>query len=286
MEIRELLEQARANELTAIEKKVAAGSVLSARELAILEAAADPPLPSPDFALEADQSPGPLAGLTQAQLASRYGYSQRAVKKWIHDGREKSIPAPLDRPEEMIGWFGQVYDPRQAPQKLRLAVQSILAEIATPANAPEAPPPRPRVEVAEAEQGFEAMLRRLRNSEATKFREYEQAVEDQDVSRAGFLFSEWTKIVEKLRALEKTAGQTLETMGIFVRKEEVARELAQIHAAIPRSLKMALRRLRRKASEAAADPAAWNLFVEEYVDRCCNQLVDTGFVEPLELDVA
>jgi hypothetical protein len=142
------------------------------------------------------------------------------------------------------------------------------------------------VEVADVEQGFEAMLRRLRNSEATKYREYEVAVADGDQVRSNFLFSEWGKIVEKLRALEKTAGPTLESLGVFVRKDDLARELAQIHAAIPRALKMSLRRMRREGMAAVADQAAWNRFVEGVVDAACSQLVEADFVEPLELGAA
>ena len=58
-----------------------------------------------------------------------------------------------------------------------------------------------------------------------------KAIEAGNEKQAQWLYSEWVKTGERLRALEKTAPKALEELGIYVRRDEVTRELVPLHVA-------------------------------------------------------
>jgi hypothetical protein len=272
-------------------RKASAGHPLNARERAIIEEERDR-RKNPRESVLTLEGEGPsdvaLARLTQAELAERYGYSPRAIKNWISDGKKADDPCPLRRPEEMPAWFARVYAPRECPDRLLLAVQAFAvvkpAEETGPAPAPPSVAPE-RFEIAEGEKGLLAMLGRLREAEATLHRRYMSAVEGGREKEANWLYSEWVKTGERLRALEKTAPKALEEMGIYVRRDEVTRELVPLHKSIIKSIRQGLRQARPvlKAAETQQD---WNTAVDEVVDRVCTMLVQTKFAEPLSLEAA
>jgi acyl transferase domain-containing protein len=178
--------------------------------------------------------------------------------------------------------------PRECPERYRLAAQRILAGARDAAAvAAERPVEKPRemLVIGEDAKGMLAMLERCRSSEARLGMEYMQAVEAGNEVRASFLFSQWTKMGEQLRALEKTAPETLEKCGIFVRKDEIQRELEQLHRAILKSFRQQFRmcRARLRATKTAEE---WNLVTDEIVDEGALMLVETEFREPLTLDAA
>jgi hypothetical protein len=241
----------------------------------------------PVFTLEGEGAPSRFEGMTQAELAEEWGYSLRQIKNWIADGKEKKDPAPLIHPAEMPAWFARVYAPRECPERLKLAARRLLDDGAATSSSVETeaqPEPVPKIEISDSEKGLLAMLERLRSAEATLHARYMAAIESGSV-RADFLLSEWKKISAELRALEKAAPKALEELGVYVRKDEVRRELTALHASIIKAFRHGLRDARTRLRR-TEDVGGWNLEVDNLVDQVAAMLCDTKFAEPLELEAA
>lgn len=268
------------NDLANIVRKSAAGQPLTKREREMVEEERDRRNQKPAaFQLAPEKPPGPLTGLTQQELAEKYGYSYRAIKLWVADGRKANDPAPLDDPPAMPAWFARIYSPRTAPDRLLRACQTLATE-ARPSE--PAPAPIARIEISDTEKGLLAMLERVRTAEAEMHARYMAAAVAGERDKADYLSAEWQKSVEKLRALEKSAPQSLAEAGIYVRKDEVTREMIQLHAGIIKSFKQALRKA-RVSLRATATTEEWNLLTDRIIDDTCAALVQDGFREPLEL---
>lgn len=281
----EVLERDLAN----VVRKASSGQPLTKREREMIEAersrlASSQKSREPDFQLEGAGERSPLEGLTQEKLAAAWGYSVRQIKNWIQEGRDKGDPAPLTRPAEMPAWFERVFAPRKCPDRLRLAVQVLLdAKPATSAGSPAAVPvPPERIVIDESEKGLLATLGRLRESEAVLHQKYLNAV-DTDEHKANFLRKEWGQTVEQLRALEKSAPKTLEELGIYMRRDQIMRELAPLHAAILKSFRQAIRQGRHRL-RATADTSEWNAVADSLVDEAATMLCESQFATPLDLE--
>lgn len=269
------------NDLANIIRKSAAGQPLTKREREMVEEERDRRNQNPVFHLAPEKPPGPLTGLTQQEIAEKYGYSYRAVKLWVADGRKANDPTPLDDPPAMPAWFARIYSPRAAPDRLIRACQS-LASLARPSEKAPASQPITRIEISDAEKGLLAMLARVRTAEAEMHARYMAAVDSGERDKADYLSAEWQKSVEKLRALEKSAPSALAEAGIYVRKDDVTRELLQLHSGIIKSLKQAIRKS-RLTLQSATTTEAFHHAADEIVDLACAALVATDFAEPLEL---
>lgn len=281
-------------DLANIIKKAQTGQPLTKREREMIEEERTRRSKSSapaDFKLEGEGAIPALERLSQRELAEVWGYSVRQIKNWLHDGRAVNDPAPVTQPELMCSWFQRIYAPRDAPEKLRRAVARILeghrAQAASPDNSQQAKKGGgiTPVEIPDQEKGLLAMLDRYRTAEVRLHNAYMEAVDAGDESRSQFLLSEWSKMGEKVRALEKSAPKALEELRIYVRRDEVQRELEPLHAAILKAFRQEFR-LARIRLKAAATQDEWAQIVDQTVDRVSLMLVETEFREPLELQVA
>jgi hypothetical protein len=285
----ELVERMLEKDVANIVAKVSSGQPLTARERQLIEEeyARLKKQREPVFALRGEGPKSALSKLTQAELAAKWGYSVRQIKNWIADGKAKVDPAPLAFPADMPAWFARVYSPRECPDRLQLAARRLIDELNSEsvAETPAPPPPTPigRIEVSESEKGLVAMLDRLRSAEATLHAKY-MAVVDIDEHKANYIFKEWQKVAEQLRALEKSAPKALEELGIYVRKDEVQRELAPLHAAILKALRQGFRAARLRLRAAVENPPDWNAAVDVLIEEISLMLCETRFVEPLSLE--
>lgn len=280
-----VLEQDLAN----IVQKAQAGQPLTKREREMIEeerTRRSKPRAELPFTLEGEGAgKSALANLTQKDLAEHWGYSLRQVKNWIADGRKAGDPAPVAAPDQMCAWFKRIYAPRDAPEKLRLAAHRLLENQTPPPKPAEPSAPIVRIEIADEEKGLLAMLDRYRTAEVTLHNKYMAAVDAGDETRASFLLSEWSKMGEKVRSLEKTAPKALEELRIYVRRDEIQRELEPLHASILKAFRQGFRnaRVRLKAADSAD---SWGLIVDGIVEDISTMLVESEFSEPLELQVA
>lgn len=246
-----------------------------------------PPATAVTFELEASGPGMALESMTQKELAGEWGVSLRTIKGWLAEGSAATDPAPLTKPDLFPAWFARVHAPRQCPDKYQLAAQRILAGVKT-AKATTPPPaaePAERVAIADDAKGLLAMLERYRETEARLGLDYMKAVDSGDEVRASFLLSQWSNIGEKLRALEKIAPKALEELGIYVRKDEIQRELEPLHRAIIKAFRQEFRMSRPKL-RATKTAEEWNLLTDDIVSGVSSMLTNTEFREPLMLEVA
>lgn len=275
-------------DLANIVKKASSGQPLNKREREMIEEERTRRLQKsqPAFKLEGEGPVNPLERMTQQELADEWGYSVRSIKGWLAEGRAKGDPCPLTRPEEMLAWFSRMHVGREVPDKLRDAVKRVLAEKTKPAVAEiAAKPPVERIEIPEDQKGLLAMLNRYRDAEPALHAKYMAAIEAGDEDKAGFYMREWSVMGEKLRALEKIAPKALEELGIYVKKDEVVRELETLHRAIIKSIRQALR-MSRPRLRAAETGEEWNRITDAIVDELAQMLVESDFAEPLSLEAA
>lgn len=273
-----------------IVKKAFNGTPLSKREREMVEYERTRLLlkSQPTFKLEGEGPVNRLEGLKQEELAHEWGYSVRSIKGWLADGRAKNDPCPLKHPGDMLAWFSRMHVGRDVPEKLRDAVMRLQDTQNTKAVALEIvvkAPPVERIEIPEEQKGLLAMLNRYRDAEPALHRKYMDAIESGDEQKAGFYMREWSAMGEKLRALEKIAPKALEELGIYVKKDEVTRELETLHRAIVKSIRQALR-MSRPRLRAAETGEEWNRVTDGIVDELCQMLVESEFAEPLLLEVA
>ncbi|MFT3992154.1 MAG: hypothetical protein QM680_12165 [Luteolibacter sp.] len=283
----ESLDKALEADLRAVVAKASGGKPLTEKERAMIaEYRSDLQKKSqPVFALKGAGADDGLAGLTQAELAARWGYSVRQVKNWIGEGKSKSDPCPIRHPEEMPAWFERVYAPRICPERLAQRAKEILKPVSPAEKQTEQAPVAVHVAIPDVELGLQAMLQRLREQEAMAHAKYLRFLDLGDESKADFYQRAWAKISEQLRAAEKTAPKALEEAGIYVRRDEVVKELLPIHRAIVKGFRQRFRALRSKLAPSVADDE-WNAQVDALVDDVCGMLCETSFAEPLELTAA
>ncbi len=275
-------------DLANIVKKARAGQPLTKREREMIEEERTRRSKSPalaDFKLEGEGEIPALERMTQAELAELWGYSTKQIKNWLRDGRKANDPAPVTRPDLMCSWFARVYAPREAPDRMRMAAQKMLDGYRGKTESAHTSSPPEKIEIAEEEKGLFAMLDRYRTAEVTLHNKYMSAIDAGDESRAQFLLSEWSKMGEKVRALEKSAPKVLEELGIYVRRDAVQRELEPLHAAILKAFRQEFRLARIKL-KATTGPDDWSIAVDQTVERVAQMLIETEFREPLELQVA
>lgn len=281
----------RENLLRSIREKAAAGKPLTRGEREFLEIQRQqtPEAEVEDFPVFELRGGGvavDLDGKSRKELAAAWGYSVRQVKNWVAAGKAANDPVPIRQPGLMCAWFRRVYAPRDAPEKLRLAVARLMEGVPAEKSAGGKPPAVPsRIDLADADKGFVAMLERVRVSEAETYKKYERALEENDSTGANFYFSEWVKISERARALEKQAPETLEKLGIVLRREDVERELQAIHASILKAFRQGFRLARMKLKGAETSDQ-WGKVVDDVVDEIAAMLADTEFAEQLDLEAA
>lgn len=172
---------------------------------------------------------GGKRGLTSAQWAALWGYSERQIKNWIALGREKSRPVPLGIADQMPQWFSEIYG-KPPPGKLLESVARLTARPApdvltldggaSGGEAPTAQPPLPVPSIDSGTLGIEHTLDRLRRAEAQAFALHEQAVQASD-SKANYYLNQALSISAEMRQLERSipdlqarTGQTMPTADV------------------------------------------------------------------------
>lgn len=253
-------------------------------------------------AIAEEEEAGPAlqleAGLvfpTLQDAAAAYGYSLRQVKNWRRDGRKAGKPCPLEHPQEVPAWFEAVYEPRTCPDRLRDAVERLLAgeparDRGGGAEGAEVPaivshgggwgPAEPEL----PEQGLEAMLRRAEREEA------EISAQLAAAKRAGApevaaLQTRAQKARDSLSTLSARCEAQLKARGDLLPRHAVKATLQELLGKIEGGLRQEMRR-RRPRIMGAASLEDYNRETEEAVEQALEELTSSRFAEPLELELA
>ena len=211
--------------------------------------------------------------------AARYGYSDRAVKKFLDVGRRAGDPVPFDEPEEMEEWgkrnLGKI------TRRFRAGIEKAMGVESGPAEEAAAAEPITLPEVFESELGMEAQLSGYRREFAMLAKLRETALKAGEFSRASNYFDQQQKVSSEIRQLERLLPTVLEQRGEYQRSSVVRSGVVEFLTILKRGLlgraAKAGARLRLAGSDAEmAD--AWRAEIHAVFRECC----ETGFAEVLE----
>ena len=212
--------------------------------------------------------------------AERYGYSERAVKKFIELGKAAGDPVPFDEPDQMEEWAQR--NTGKVTNRFRAGVMKAMGIEAQPAEE-EKPVPMELPEVHERELGMEAQLDGYRREFAMLAKMREASLKAGEFSRASNYFDQQQKVSSEIRQLERLLPQVLESRGDYQRTALVRSSTVEFLTVLKRGLlnraTKAAMRLRASGSDAEmAD--AWRAEIHAVFRECCA----AGFAETLSLE--
>jgi hypothetical protein len=214
--------------------------------------------------------------------AVRYGYSERAVKKFLAIGKAARDPVPFEEPEKMQDW-----GTRHLGKLTRRFLAGIdLAsgkEPTTNAETETDAVPMDLPEVHESEMGMEMQLAGYRREFAMLAKLRETALRAGEFSRASNYFDQQQKVSSEIRQLERLLPTVLEQRGDYQRSSVVRAATVEFLTVLKRSLLgragKAASRLRAASSDAELQDA-WRLEINAVFRECCAG----GFTETLTLE--
>jgi hypothetical protein len=214
--------------------------------------------------------------------AARYGYSERAVKKFMDHGRKVGDMPPFDFPERMEGW-AEKHLP-QITKRFRQGVELAMGKSSQPASnekAPEEPIDLP--EVFESELGMENQLSGYRREFAMLAKLRENALRAGEFSRASNYFDQQQKVSSEIRQLEKALPLILEQRGDYQKTADMREAVTDFLTILKRSLlgrdAKASARLHAATSDAETREI-WKAEIHAVFRECC----ENGFGEKLTLE--
>lgn len=216
--------------------------------------------------------------------AARYGYSERAVKKFVAVGKDVKDPCPFDHPEKMADWvakhLGKVTARMQAGIE-RASGRDVPASSGGGEDSGDQTINLP--EVHDADLGMEQQLSGYRREFAMLAKMREQALRAGEFSRASNYFDQQQKVSSEIRQLERLLPTVLEQRGDYVRTAAVRTATTEFLVILKRSLlgraTKAASRLRACASDADLQ-SAWRSEINDVFADCCT----AGFAETLLLE--
>jgi len=214
--------------------------------------------------------------------ASRYGYSERAVKKFLAIGKAKKDPAPFDEPEKMQDWgtrhLGKVT--RRFMAGIELASGKAPAIESTEETSSE---PMDLPDVHESEMGMEMQLMGYRREFAMLAKLREAALRNSEFSRASNYFDQQSKVSSEIRQLERLLPTVLEQRGDYQKTAAVRSATVEFLTVLKRSLlgRAGKAAARLRSAESDSDlQSAWRSEINSVFRDCCL----AGFSEVLTLE--
>jgi len=221
---------------------------------------------------------------TIPRWAERYGYSERAVKKFVAIGKDVKDPVPFDHPEQMADWVAKHMG--KCTARMQAGIERALGKNdASEISAKDTPADQAidLPEVHEADLGMEQQLIGYRREFAMLAKLRETALRAGEFSRASNYFDQQQKVSSEIRQLERLLPTVLEQRGDYVRTAAVRTNTVEFLVILKRSL---LGRATKAASclrSASSDSelqAAWRHEINAVFADCCA----ANFSETLSLE--
>lgn len=213
--------------------------------------------------------------------AVRYGYSERAVKKFLAIGKAAKDPAPFDEPERMEDWGAKHLG--KITRRFRAGIEQAMGKApSTPADE-QAAEPITLPDVHESELGMEKQLAGYQREFAMLAKMREQALQAGEFSRASNYFDQQQKVSSEIRQLERLLPTVLEQRGDYQRTSVVRSTTVEFLTVLKRSLlgRAAKAATRLRAAKSDAELAeAWRTEINAVFRECCA----AGFGETLTLE--
>jgi hypothetical protein len=215
--------------------------------------------------------------------AERYGYSERAVKKFLVRGRQVGEMPPFDHPERMEDWGRRHLS--QVTKRFRAGVEHAMGKPAPAAQEKDDEKENEGIDlpdVHESELGMEMQLIGYQREFAMMAKLREKALRDGEFSRANNYFDQQQKISSEIRQLERLLPTVLEQRGDYQRTAAVRSATVEFLTVLKRTLlgrdAKAAGRLRSAASDAEMRDA-WRSEINAVFRDCC----EAGFADTLVL---
>lgn len=221
--------------------------------------------------------------------SSKYGYSERSVKKFLDIGRKGNEAPPFDYPERMEEWGGRHLP--QITRRFRAGIEKAMG--GSPANSSpgESEPAQPpstseRIELPEvldSDLGMENQLHGYRREFAMLAKLRENALTEGNFSRANNYFDQQQKVSSEIRQLEKALPLILEQRGIYQKTADVQEHVGNFLNILKRSLLNRESKAAVRLREATTDQdmkRAWKEEIEAVFRECC----ENSFGEKLTLE--
>nr|MBP7951737.1 hypothetical protein [Verrucomicrobiales bacterium] len=281
--------------LVNILKKIEQGGTPTAQEQRVLDEATAAPMETslapgqsaPAAPAEAGREP------SRAEWAAFYSVSEKQLSRWRTDGVAKNLPPPLGMPEQMCDWWPQIYTNRVSAKIIAAAERVRRGEV--PPGGPVAAPtsaagPKPSGQV-ELSLGFLKDKRGFHYQDSVALAELNlracaeilrQALEKNDYTLLRTAQQQYLDANEAYRKTKLSAQKIGEQEGAFLSRETVRSELAQIHSAIPKRLRLVLAEKLSVFHRQQTSPTIDQIrgIVEAAVDEACISLRDSDFTDP------
>ena len=211
--------------------------------------------------------------------ADRYGYSERAVKKFLDAGKKAGEMPPFDQPERMEEWAANHLP--QITKRFRDAVAKAMG-----AESPVPPEEREEIEMPEimpGEMGLEVQLSAYHREAALIRRLREKALTEQEFSKANAYLEQGQKVSAEIRQLERLLPTVLEQRGDYQRTADVREAVSEFLNILKRSLLGRAAKAGshlRSATTDAEIQAVWKEEVQQVFRECCA----SGFGSTLTLE--
>lgn len=214
--------------------------------------------------------------------AERYGYSERAVKKFIDIGRRAGDPVPFDEPEKMDDWATRHMD--RVTKRFRAGVLKAMG-VEVPAVVAEKQEAQPieLPEVHERELGMEVQLETYRRRFALLEKLLQAALQAGDFSKVSNYSDQQQKVSSEIRQLERLLPTVLEQRGDYQRTAAVRSATVEFLTVLKRALlgRAAKAGTRLRAAGSDAEMAeAWRTEIHAVFRECCVG----GFADQLTLE--
>lgn len=285
----EELERIKRATVVNILKKIESGGVPTARESAILEAAAVPAT-APEAAASAE--PPAAAGFTLAadapqrinDIAAGYGVDRKTVRRWRQRGEACGDPAPLHDPAAMLLWYPKVFKQRPPACIEKAAAAAKSAPAPQPSGAGITPLPTlpafPDIHVSLDDFSFEAGVNVTRINFQVQAAQLNAALRSGDPAQVRTAQIAFNEAWKAYREAERDKAKILEAEGLTLPKERVRQELIDLHGNISKRFRTDLIDAFLEVPTAVADRETWTAFVHALVDRICSRLQETQFCDP------
>lgn len=160
-----------------------------------------------------------------AEWAVIYGKSERTLKRWDLEGREKNDPCPLHNPAAVPGWWVRNMSQRVPPSVLAAAA-AVDVPVATASVG---------VVVGEAgddEVGIYATLKRLQDLEVFTHTAYKEAISQGQAGAAGMALKSFKDLASEVVKVREKWRDDQVKMRALVPRVEAEAVFSEIHVSI------------------------------------------------------
>jgi hypothetical protein len=217
-----------------------------------------------------------------SRWAEKYGYSERAVKKFVDVGRRVEELPPFDEPEKMEAWAEK--NLHQVTRRFREGVEKAMG-----GSSGKKPEDKKEIvliqipDVSDAELGLETQLLTYQREFAMLAKLRAEALAKGEFHRASNYFDQQQKVSAEIRQLEKALPIVLEQRGEYQKTADVRECVSDFLNVLKRSLLGRDLKISDRLATAATDTERRDIWKSE-IHAAFRESCESGFGETLSLE--